>query len=96
MLVVPVSVLAVEVQLAWRPERWSGLPGLALDIVLLDFLIYWGHRANHEAAKPLMQAGRPIRGLAAAWLMARKLRVGTIPRKGRSRMKMYVWRMRFV
>ncbi len=49
LVVVPVSVLAVEYHLAWRPGWWSGLGGLALDIVLLDLLIYWWHRANHEA-----------------------------------------------
>lgn len=32
---------------AWRPGWWSGLPGLAFDLLLLDFLIYWWHRANH-------------------------------------------------
>jgi len=32
---------------AWRPGWWSGLPGLLLDLLLLDFLIYWWHRANH-------------------------------------------------
>jgi len=49
LVVVPVSVLAVDYRLAWRPEAWSGLGGLALDLVLLDFLIYWWHRFNHEA-----------------------------------------------
>ena len=33
--------------LGLRPSWWSGLPGLALDILLLDFLIYWWHRFNH-------------------------------------------------
>ncbi len=50
LLVVPVSALAAAYHLGWRPDWWSGLPGLALDIVLLDFLIYWWHRANHEVA----------------------------------------------
>lgn len=31
----------------WRPGWWSGLPGLLLDLLLLDLLIYWWHRANH-------------------------------------------------
>lgn len=31
----------------WRPLWWGGAPGLALDLLLLDFLIYWWHRANH-------------------------------------------------
>jgi sterol desaturase/sphingolipid hydroxylase (fatty acid hydroxylase superfamily) len=33
--------------LAWRPAWWSGAPGLAFDVLLLDFLIYWWHRFNH-------------------------------------------------
>jgi len=32
---------------SWRPGWWSGLPGLVLDMLLLDFWIYWWHRANH-------------------------------------------------
>ncbi|MGH6931240.1 MAG: sterol desaturase family protein [Dongiaceae bacterium] len=33
--------------LAFRPSWWSGGLGLALDILLLDFLIFWWHRFNH-------------------------------------------------
>ena len=29
-------------------RRWSGWPGLVADLLLLDFWIYWWHRANHE------------------------------------------------
>ena len=47
LIVLPVSLLAVAHQLDWRPAWWSGWLGLALDIVLLDLLIYWWHRANH-------------------------------------------------
>ncbi len=47
LVVLPVSLWATGHHLGWRPEWWSGAPGLALDIVLLDFLIYWWHRANH-------------------------------------------------
>lgn len=50
LVVVPVSVLAVGYHLAWRPEWWSGPAGLAIDLLLLDFLIYWWHRFNHEVA----------------------------------------------
>jgi sterol desaturase/sphingolipid hydroxylase (fatty acid hydroxylase superfamily) len=32
----------------WRPSWWSGAGGLVLDLVLLDFWIYWWHRANHR------------------------------------------------
>jgi len=53
---VAVSVLVVLPLTGWaaahhaglRPDLWSGWPGLALDFVLLDFLIYWWHRVNHE------------------------------------------------
>ena len=48
LLVVPVSALAAAHSLDWRPDWWSGPAGLALDILILDFLIYWWHRANHE------------------------------------------------
>ncbi len=48
LLVIPVSILAAQHHLDWRPAWWGGLWGLALDLVLLDFLIYWWHRANHE------------------------------------------------
>lgn len=50
LVVVPLTVAATQAwpELgAWRPDWWTGLPGLALDVVLLDFLIYWWHRANH-------------------------------------------------
>lgn len=33
--------------LAWRPAWWSGPWGLVADLLLLDLLIYWWHRANH-------------------------------------------------
>ena len=47
LLVVPISAFAAGQALQWRPQWWSGGWGLALDLVLLDFLIYWWHRANH-------------------------------------------------
>lgn len=50
LFVLPVSVFAASHSLDWRPAWWSGLPGLAIDIVVLDVLIYWWHRANHEIA----------------------------------------------
>lgn len=46
-VVVPLSRWASETALDWRPEGFGGWAGLAADIVLLDFLIYWWHRANH-------------------------------------------------
>ena len=48
LIVVPVSLLASEIALAWRPEAWQGWPALLVDIVVLDFLIYWWHLANHR------------------------------------------------
>jgi sterol desaturase/sphingolipid hydroxylase (fatty acid hydroxylase superfamily) len=47
-VVVPLSALAASYALDWRPEWWSGLPGLLLDLLILDCWIYWWHRANHE------------------------------------------------
>lgn len=47
-VVVPVSGLAAQWALDWRPAAWSGWVGLALDLVILDCWIYWWHRANHE------------------------------------------------
>lgn len=45
--VLPISVYAAAHALDWRPVWWSGPGGLAADLLLLDFLIYWWHRANH-------------------------------------------------
>ncbi|MEX0922216.1 MAG: sterol desaturase family protein [Rhodovibrionaceae bacterium] len=47
LIVIPVSLWAAENGLGWRPAWWSGWTGLVLDLLLLDFLIYWWHRANH-------------------------------------------------
>ena len=47
LVVVPITVLAAD-HAIWRPWWWGGIIGLALDILLLDFFIYWWHRANHE------------------------------------------------
>ncbi len=48
LVVVPVSVWAASLSLGLRPNWWSGPLGLALDLLLLDFWIYWWHRANHQ------------------------------------------------
>ena len=48
LIVLPATAWAVAHGLDWRPAWWRGWPGLLLDLVLLDFLIYWWHRANHE------------------------------------------------
>ena len=46
-VVVPVSAFAASYALEWRPQWWSGWPGLLLDLLILDCWIYWWHRANH-------------------------------------------------
>lgn len=48
LIVVPVSIMAAQSGLDWRPAWWDGWLGLAVDILILDFWIYWWHRANHE------------------------------------------------
>ena len=48
LIVLPLTGWAVAHRLSVRPEWWSGWSGLVLDVLLLDFLIYWWHRANHQ------------------------------------------------
>jgi sterol desaturase/sphingolipid hydroxylase (fatty acid hydroxylase superfamily) len=48
LIVLPLTALAAGHTLAWRPGCWGGWRGLGLDLLLLDFLIYWWHRANHQ------------------------------------------------
>lgn len=50
LIVLPATVWAARHGLWARPAWWRGWPGLAFDLVLLDLLIYWWHRANHELA----------------------------------------------
>lgn len=47
-VVVPVSRAAGELAVGFRPRLLTGVPGLLADLLLLDFLIYWWHRANHR------------------------------------------------
>jgi len=47
LVVLPVSAYAAAHALPWRPAWWGGAAGLVADLLLLDFLIYWWHRANH-------------------------------------------------
>lgn len=47
LVIVPISVYAATQALSWRPLWWGGPAGLVADILILDFLIYWWHRANH-------------------------------------------------
>lgn len=48
LIVIPVSLWAASHALGWRPDWLSGGPGLIADILVLDMLIYWWHRLNHE------------------------------------------------
>jgi len=48
LIVLPITAFAAGHGLAWRPGWWRGGPGLGLDLLLLDLLIYWWHRWNHE------------------------------------------------
>jgi sterol desaturase/sphingolipid hydroxylase (fatty acid hydroxylase superfamily) len=45
--VIPLTAWAASGWLDWRPDWWSGWAGLVADVVILDALIYWWHRANH-------------------------------------------------
>ena len=47
LIVIPLTAFAAAHALQWRPDWWSGWPGLALDLLLLDCWIYWWHRVNH-------------------------------------------------
>ncbi len=47
-VVVPVTVLAAQHGLGWRPPWWAGWQGLALNLLLLDGWIYLWHRMNHR------------------------------------------------
>ena len=47
LIVVPISAAAASYSLDWRPDWWSGPQGLIIDLVILDYWIYWWHRANH-------------------------------------------------
>ncbi len=49
-IVVPVSRWAAGLELGLRPGFARAGPGLVFDLLLLDFLIYWWHRANHRIA----------------------------------------------
>jgi sterol desaturase/sphingolipid hydroxylase (fatty acid hydroxylase superfamily) len=47
LVVVPASAWAAAQALEWRPAWWRGAGGLVADLLVLDLLIYWWHRANH-------------------------------------------------
>ena len=47
-VVLPLTAWAAAHRIYVRPDWWAGWSGLAFDILALDFLIYWWHRANHQ------------------------------------------------
>ncbi len=47
LIVIPLTAFAARHVILWRPEIWSGWPGLLLDLLILDFWIYGWHRINH-------------------------------------------------
>lgn len=46
-VLLPATMWLAERPLWVRPDWWSGAPGLALDLLIYDGLLYWWHRANH-------------------------------------------------
>jgi len=48
LVILPFTAFAATKALTWRPLWWNGPTALFADLLLLDFLIYWWHRANHE------------------------------------------------
>ena len=48
LIVLPITIWAAGWTPVPRPAAWGGLPGLLVDLVLLDLWLYWWHRANHE------------------------------------------------
>ncbi|WP_085901588.1 sterol desaturase family protein [Kiloniella majae] len=48
LVVIPMTAWAAAHIVGWRPEFLSGSAGLIFDLILLDCLIYWWHRLNHE------------------------------------------------
>ena len=44
----PLAQLGSQNVLGWRPQNFPFEAELVINLLLLDFLIYWWHRANHE------------------------------------------------
>lgn len=47
LVVIPISAWAASSAPFARPDWLAGWGGLIFDLIFLDFLIYWWHRANH-------------------------------------------------
>ncbi len=48
LVILPLTLWATEHTVEWRPSEWRGAGALLFDLLLLDFWIYWWHRANHK------------------------------------------------
>jgi sterol desaturase/sphingolipid hydroxylase (fatty acid hydroxylase superfamily) len=48
LIVIPITLWASRWPLDWRPDWLTGGAGLVFDLLVLDFWIYWWHRANHR------------------------------------------------
>ena len=46
-LVLPITAFGVAQGWGWRPDWMAGWAGVLIDLIVLDFWIYWWHRANH-------------------------------------------------
>lgn len=48
LIILPLSAFAAQHHLWQRPSWFAGIGSVLVDILVLDFLIYWWHRAMHE------------------------------------------------
>ena len=48
LIILPLAQLGSQNALSWRPQNFPFGAELVINLLLLDFLIYWWHRANHE------------------------------------------------
>lgn len=46
--ILPLTALATECTLNWKPDNWMGQGGIILDLLIIDCWIYLWHRANHK------------------------------------------------
>ncbi|WP_419903219.1 sterol desaturase family protein [Kiloniella sp.] len=48
LIIIQITIWATENSLDWRPDYMNGWSSLVIDVLIMDFLIYWWHRLNHE------------------------------------------------
>ena len=48
LIILPLAQLGSQNSLNWRPQNFHFGTELVINLLLLDFLIYWWYRANHE------------------------------------------------